>query len=462
MYDNPAGTRHAILSIGRKNGKTALMACLVLAHLVGPEAKENSQIESGARSREQAGKLYKYAADIARMSPVLRGRVHAVPSKKQLVGLKLNVEYTALAAEASSTHGGSPILALRDEVGQVKGPTDDFFTAMETSQGAHEAPLLIDISTQAPTDGALLSLAIDNALKGENRQVVCHLYAAGEDCDLQDRAAWEAANPALAAFRSLDDVAKLAADAAAMPSKENDFRNLILNQRVNVFDPFVSRKVWEGNGGEVLPFVGPVWAGLDLSQTTDLTAFVLVGRDGTGNWACRARFWMPGDLVDERARKDREPYDLWARKGFLETPPGKTIDYGFVAESIREAVAGIDLRGLAFDRYKMALLTEAMALRGIALGCEIVPWGQGFKDMTPAVQALEIELLNGTVRHGGHPVLTMCARNAVVKRDEAGNRKLDKAKSTGRIDGMVALAMAMGLAMTQEQEAPADPQVILL
>jgi phage terminase large subunit-like protein len=452
VYDNPAGTRHAILSIGRKNGKTALAACLVLAHLCGPEAKENSQIESGARSRNQAAKLFKYAKDIVRMSPDLKGRVHVVPSAKMLVGLKLNVEYAALAAEASSAHGGTPILALRDEVGQVKGPTDDFFTAMETSQGAHDAPLLIDISTQAATDGALLSISIDDALTHSDPRIVCHLHSAPENCDLLDKKAWAAANPALKQFRSFDDVAMLAASANRMASKENEFRNLYLNQRVSVFDPFVSRSTWEANGGEVLPFVGPVWGGLDLSQTTDLTAFVLVGKDKDGNWAVRCVFWMPGDLVEERSRKDREPYDLWARKGFLTAPAGKTIDYGWVAEQIVEGVAGLDFQGLAFDRYKMELLRQSLSLRGLSLPGELIDWGQGYVSMSPAVEALEIELLQGHVRHGMHPVLRMCARNAVVKRDEAGNRKLDKAKSTGRIDGMVALAMALGLAKTKAPE----------
>ncbi len=437
VYDNPAGTRHAILSIGRKNGKTALMACLVLAHVCGPEAQENSQIESGARSRDQAAKLYKYAADIARMSPSIRHRVTCKGGTKQIVGKKKNVTYTALAAEATSAHGGSPVLALRDEVGQVKGPTDDFFTAMETSQGAHDAPLLIDISTQAPTDGALLSIMIDDALSGNDPKIVCHLYAADEDADIMDREQWEKANPALGVFRSLADMEALAQKAERMPTKE-----------------------WDENAGAPGEFVGPVWAGLDLSQTTDLTAFVLVGKNEAGQWAVRPRFWMAGDLVGDLAKRDRAPYELWARQGYLYTPPGKSIDYGAVAREIGDMVRGLDLKAVCFDRWQIAAFKRHCELEGVSLPLE--PWGQGWASMSPAVSALEVELLHGRLAHGAHPVLAMCAANAVVKRDEAGNRKLDKAKSTGRIDGMVALAMAIAAAAENKAEDAASEPVVMV
>jgi phage terminase large subunit-like protein len=462
VFDNPAGTRRGILSMARKNGKTALIAAIMLAFLCGPEARPNQQVVSGAMSRDQAALVYRYAKGIAMLSPDIAGRVRCVDSSKRIVGLRLNTEYRALAADGSTAQGLSPVLVVLDEVGQVRGPTNDFFDALVRSQGAHEQPLLLAISTQAATDADLLSLWIDDALAGRDARIVCHHYAAPEDCDLMDKAAWEAANPALGTFRSLADVELQAQEAVAQPSQEALFRLYTLNQRIEVHSPLVSRRTWELNGGDVLPFAGPVWGGLDLSQTTDLTAFVLVGRDTAGNWAVRPTFWMAGDLIEERARKDRESYDLWAREGLISAPSGKAIDYSWVAEQIAEQVAPLDMRGVAFDRYRMATLQEAMNLRGLSFGCELVPWGQGYASMSPAVDALEIELLNERVRHGNHPVLKMCARNAVVKRDEAGNRKLDKARSTGRIDGMVALAMAMGLAMTQEQVPVSEPYVVAL
>lgn len=447
VYDNPAGTRRAILSIGRKNGKTALIAALVLAHLIGPEALPNAQIVSGALSRDQAGIIYKYARDIAYASPEIRGRVRCVDSSKRIVGLKLGTEYKALAAEAKTAHGLTPVLALLDEVGQVSGPHSDFFDAIVTAQGAHEAPMLFAISTQAANDGALLSQWIDDALTGADPRIVCHLHAAPENAELLDEEAWRAANPALDFFRSRDDVQMLAEEAERLPAKENTFRNLILNQRVSLFAPFVSRNLWQAGARDVDPaaFEGPVWGGLDLSQTTDLTAFVLIGRLGD-DWHIRPYFWMAAELVEERARADRVPYDLWLKQGFLTATPGKSVDYGDVAEAIGMLTDGLDMQGIAFDRWKMPLMEKHLGLAGVDL--PLVEWGQGYASMSPAIDALEQELLHERICHGGHPVLTMCAANAVTLRDPAGNRKLDKAKSTGRIDGMQALAQAMGLANT--------------
>lgn len=197
VYDNPHGTRRAILSIGRKNGKTALIASLVLVHLVGPEAKLNSQIVSGALSRDQAAIVFALAAKMIQLSPKLSAVARIVPSGKRLIGLNKNVEYRALAADGHTSHGLSPILAILDELGQVRGPQSDFVDAIITSQGAHAAPLQVTISTQAPNDADLLSVWIDDALASGDRHTVCHLYAAPKECSLDDEAGWAAANPAL-------------------------------------------------------------------------------------------------------------------------------------------------------------------------------------------------------------------------------------------------------------------------
>ena len=157
-YDNPAGTGRAYLSIARKNGKTGIIACLVLAHIVGPEALTNSRMMSGARSRKQAAEVYNYSSKMLMMSPRMKGLYRVVPSGKMIVGLRKNVEYQASSAEAKSAHGGSPIVAVLDELGQIKGPTDDFVEACVTSQGAYgDKAMVFGISTQAATDGDLFS-----------------------------------------------------------------------------------------------------------------------------------------------------------------------------------------------------------------------------------------------------------------------------------------------------------------
>ena len=181
VYDNPKGTSRAYLSVGRKNGKSALIAAVLLAHIVGPEARQNSQIISGARSREQASLVFKLAEKMVRLSPELSRIIKIVPSQKSLIGLPMNVEYKAISAEAGTAHGLSPVLAILDEVGQVRGQHDAFIEAIETAQGAHDNPLLIAISTQAATDGDLFSIWLDDAKNAKDPRIVCHLYAAPED-----------------------------------------------------------------------------------------------------------------------------------------------------------------------------------------------------------------------------------------------------------------------------------------
>jgi len=451
IYDNPRGTRRGYLSISRKNGKTSLIAGIMLAHLVGPEAKQNSQIVSGARSREQAAQVFNYASKMVQLSPTLSGLVRIVPSAKRLIGLARNVEYRALSAEGTTAHGLSPVLAILDEVGQVKGPQDDFIDAITTAQGAHSAPLLIAISTQAADDADLFSQWLDDAEKSGDPRIVSHVYAAPKDAGLLDKKGWRAANPALGIFRNLDDLAEQAKQASRMPSAENTFRNLCLNQRVSTVSPFISVDVWKSCGGVVMEYgSAPVWCGLDLSSRTDLTALVIVGRIA-GVWHVTPHFWTPEQGLMERAKRDRSPYDVWVRQGYLHTTPGATVDYEFVAQDIGAILGMMDVRAIAYDRWRIALLQKELDALGITL--PLVEYGQGYKDMSPALDTLESELLNARMAHGMHPVLTMCAANAIVAKDPAGNRKLDKHKATGRIDGLVALAMAMGVANLKQEDS---------
>lgn len=440
VYDNPAGTRVAILSEARKNAKTATIAFLLLATLVGPEAMQNSRVVSGAMSRDQAAEVYNLAAKCAALSPALAGIVHSTPSGKVLTGLRLNTEYKALSAESTTAHGKSPRVAILDEVGQVKGPRSDFIDAITTAQGAYSDPLLIYISTQAAGDGDLLSILIDDATQNKPASTVCHVYAAEPGADVMDPEAWAAANPALGKFRSLEDLRAQAERAARTPSFENTFRNLCLNQRVSTVSPFVSRDVWLSNGGAAPPMAGRrVWAGLDLSARLDLTAAIFVDEEGHV-WPM---FWAPAEGLQDRAHRDRVPYDVWARQGHLRLTPGRSVDYGFAVRDIAEATGGAEVVAVGFDRWRIDLFRRELELAGLSL--PLVPHGQGFRDMAPALDRLEGLLLDGRLRHGGHPVLTMCAANATTTVDSAGNRKLDKVKATGRIDGMVALAMAVAV-----------------
>lgn len=454
IYDNQTNTRRAYLSIARKNGKTGLIAGIVLAHLVGPEAKLNSQIISGARSRDQAAQVFNYASKMVMLSPKLSEVVRIVPSSKKLIGLPLNVEYKALSAEAKTAHGLSPIVAILDEVGQVRGSQDDFIDAITTAQGAHETPLLLAISTQAADDADLFSQWIDDAIASQDPKIVCHLYAAPKDAGLLDEAGWKAANPALGLFRSYEDLSEQAKQAVRMPSSENTFRNLCLNQRVSTVSPFISREVWKSCGGQVLDFAdNPVWAGFDLSARTDLTALVIIGRIN-GVWHTKSYFWTPEQGLFDRAKRDRQPYDMWVKQGYMQTTPGQTVDYEYVAQDVAGVFSKLNVQAIAYDRWRIDIFRKELTNIGVEL--PLIEYGQGFKDMSGAIDALESELLNGRIAHGNHPVLTMCAANAIITKDTAGNRKLDKSKATGRIDGMVAMAMAFGAMSKDKVENEGD------
>ena len=462
VYDNPHGTHTAVLSIGRKNGKTALIACLLLAHIAGPEAVENSQIVSGAMSKDQAAIVFKLARKIIEASEILSARVKIFPSNKSLLGLSKNVEYAALSAEAKTKHGLSPVLIIFDEMGQVKGPTNDFVTALETAQGAYDDGVKFIISTQAPTDADMLSIIIDNQATNPDPHVVCHVYAGElervdlvdghvESVPLDDEENMRAANPALGVFRSLADLQKLCKKAQDQPSFAPEYQNLNLNMRVEASAPFVSRPIWEANGAPPAGGERPrVYGGLDLSSVSDLTACVLVDED---NGSVYPTFWLPEHGLKAKAEREKVPYDVWAKQGFLQTTPGKAIEYEFVAQYLRRIFNEFDVQLFGFDRYLMGFLRPWLVKAGFtdAELDKFVEFGQGTASMTPALRDLEVKLLNTQLRHGKHPVLNMCMANAKVVGD-SGARKFDKKTARGRIDGAVALAIAVGVMPQQPEE----------
>lgn len=451
VYDNPHKTSLAIFSVARKNAKTALIAFLMLAHIVGPLAVLNTRLNSGAMSRQQASEVYNYAAKSAMMSPMLKDLVKCTPSSKTIIGIPLNTEYRALSADASTNIGGSGAVISIDELGQVVGATSPFIDALTTSQAAHEHPLMFYISTQAPTDAAMLSIAIDDARLNKPPHTVCHVYAADVDCDLMDEKQWKYANPALGVFRSEKDMREQALKATRMPSFENTFRNLLTNARVASFATFIAPSEWRKCNGDVGDLSGMrVYGGLDLSSHLDLTALALFGIDDDGVGHVRMMFWTPERGLHEREKTDKAPYTLWQKQGILSAVPSANIDYDYVAQQIEMELmdSGIKLEALAFDRWRIDLFNRACADNGISF--PLVEFGQGFKDMGPALDKVEEYILNGNLRHGDNPLLNMCAINSVAVADPAGNRKLEKRKSTGRIDGMVALAMAVGVSCKED------------
>lgn len=446
IYDTP--TRRAIISFGRKNAKTTLSCFLLLLNLCGPEAKANSQLYSAAQSREQASILFALAAKVVRMSPDLSSVITVRDTAKQLFCEELGTLYRALSAEASTAYGLSPVFTVHDELGQVKGPRSELYDALETASGAQEEPLSIVISTQAPTDADLLSILIDDAKTGKDKKVKLWLYTADESLDPFGDKAIKQANPAFGDFLNAVEVREQAESARRMPSRESNYRNLILNQRISQTSPFIPRGIWIACAGKVDEEVfrnNTVFCGLDLSARNDLTALAMIARDHNHVWHCKVEFFAPLTNVRDRALRDRVPYDLWAENGYITLTPGASVDYEIVAQRLCELSEEYDIGAIAYDRWRIDVMQSE--LKRMDRELPLVEFGQGFKDMSPALDTLEGELLNSRLLHGGNPVLTWCAANAMASRDPAGNRKLDKSKATGRIDGMVALAMALGVSV---------------
>lgn len=485
--------RKAIYSVGKKNGKTPLIAAILICHLIGPEAKRNEQMYSAAFEKEQAALTFNYMRKMIEYDEELKEITNIRTAVKEIEGKYTGSRYKALSAEAKSKHGISPALLIFDELAQF-GAEREYFDTLIQGFGAHAEPLLLIISTQAADDLAILSQEIDYALKHpEDKTVELFLFTApeqgenGEEIDLMDRENWKKANPALGDFLSMDDMESLAKMAVEMPSYEPGFRNLRLNQRISATARFMGPGTWKRNGAKPNPdalFKGRITAGLDLSGKNDLSALILdayyqdhwsddeTGRDQKYYHNIFCHFWTPLDNIKERQKKDRVDYPLWVKQGYLNGVPGKTINYRYIAQEIADLHALYGIDELRFDRWRIEDLQREFE----NIGCEtyikdkeesptdtalcLAPHGQGYKDMNPAIEAIEDAFTDTKARHGMHPVLTMCVANAVVQTDPTNARKFEKHKSTGRIDGAVSLAMAMHGAELPEENNEQDWEII--
>lgn len=448
--------RQAILSIARRGGKTLLAALVILVHLAGPAKRPNSTIVSAATTRKQASIVYRLAAQMVHMNATLRKTLKVIDSTKRIVHRTDNSTYTAISAEAGGQYGEGLDLVVYDELAQARGSA--LYDALMTSLGSQVQPLMMIISTQAPADDHILSELIDYGLKiqageFEDDSFTVHLYAATPDAELTDEAEWARANPALGDYRDLDEFRATMGRAMKVPSLEASVRNLYLNQRVQAKAPFLTANVWklgEAATDQDLLYDGrPVYGGLDLSRRTDLSALVLCAEDDYGNVHLYPRIWTPADTLSERALRDRAPYQVWATQEFLIPVPGSALDYDFLAADIGDLAGTMAIGRIAYDRWNIDVMKQSLARMGVMV--ELMPFGQGFKDMSPAIAIFEELAMSGRLRHGGHPVLRWCVSNAIVEQDAASNRKLNKAKSFGRIDAAVAAVMAVAALKLQTE-----------
>ena len=462
--------RRAILSLARKNGKTALIAAIVLVHLVGPEAEPNGEIYCAANDRDQASIVYKFAKQMVELEPDLMRRIEIIPSTKTMLVRSTGSVYRAVSAEAGTKHGYLPSLVIYDELAQAKNR--DLYDVLDTSFGARDEPLFIAISTQSNDPAHIMSQLIDDGLSETDPTIVCHLYAADEGCELDDPKQWKKANPALGDFRDRDDLVIAIKQAMRVPASEPKVRNLFLNQRVAPTATLLSRAEWKACAG-VVSFEDreQVYLALDLASTADLAALVM----GSATDPCRIRpfFWKPLEHLREHSNRDFGSGNLryleWANAGQLRTSPGKSIDPSVIATTIAELVQRYRVLGLAFDRWRIEDLLREFDRIGLRAykdgdkgdGLRLVPWGQGFVSMGPSVDALELAILERKLVQPDSPVLNFNISNAVATMDAAGNRKIDKSKARFRIDGAVALAMLMGLRSRDGIKKPFDIETMI-
>ncbi|MCB2077670.1 MAG: terminase large subunit [Novosphingobium sp.] len=446
--------RTGLLSVARGNGKTVLCAGLALCHLIGPEAEPRGECYSAAATKEQSALIFAEMEATILATPWMAARLNVKAFHKQIDDPQSGSIYRALASDGKAVHGLASSFVVCDELAQWK--SRELFDVLRTSLGKRAQPLLLVIGTQSPRAENIMSELVDYAARieaGEIEDNSFHgtVYAVPEDLDGFDPANWHLANPALGKFRSERELAEEAQRADRMPTFEPAFRNLYLNQRVDAEPKAINPAEWEMCGGEFdLDALDgrPCYGGLDLSSTRDLSALALYFPEDAG--ALVLHCWCPRDNMLEREETDRVPYRTWAKQELIEATPGKAIDKRHIAARLAQVRNRYDLRGLAFDRWGMADLRAILNVEGIEL--PLVDWGQGYKDMGPAVDAFEIALLEGKIRHGMNPVLRWAAGNLVYEMDPAGLRKPSKNRSIDRIDPMAATIMAIGLASRDEGE----------
>jgi phage terminase large subunit-like protein len=448
IYGTP-GVRTALITLPRKQGKSTLAAALVLNHLVGPGTEQRGQLFSAACDRMQAALIFDEVCAMLDQRPALRARCNIQQWMKMITDAKSGSVYRALSADARKAHGLGPSTIVCDELAQWK--RRELYDNLTSGTGGRKAPLTIVISTRSADPHHVMTELVDygqKVLDGvlEDRTFVPIIYAAPADADWLDEATWRRCNPAIdAGFRSLEEMRVAAQQAQRMPAREPVFRNLYLNQAVDASsDRFIPLAEWQACRGEVDPEAlrgRPCWGGLDLSSTSDLTSLCLFFPEDGGrilSW-----FWVPRERLQEREQRDHVPYLTWEAQGLLAAPAGRAIDRRAIARTLAEVTAAYDVRGIAYDRWRIEDLNHVLNDEGISINLEA--FGQGYQSFGPAIDALESVILNRQLVHGGHPILTWNVSNALVTMDPAGARKFDKKRAVEKIDGLVALCMAVGL-----------------
>ena len=441
----------AYVEIPKKMGKSELAAAVALLLCCG-DGEERAEVYGCAADRQQASIVFEVAADMVRMCPALSKRVKILASQKRMVYLPTNSFYQVLSAEAYSKHGFNIHGVVFDELHTQ--PNRKLFDVMTKGSGDARMQPLYFLITTAGTDTQSICYETHQKAKDilEGRKIdptfYPVIYGAKEDEDWTDPEVWKRSNPSLGITVGIDKVQAACDSARQNPAEENSFRQLRLNQWVKQSVRWMPMEKWDVCAAPVdaEALEGHVcYGGLDLSSTMDITAFVLVfpPTEEDEPFAVLPYFWIPAENIDLRVRRDHVPYDVWERQGFLMTTEGNVVHYGFIETFIEKLGEKYNIREIAFDRWGAVQMVQNLE----GMGFTVVPFGQGFKDMSPPTKELMKLTLEKKIAHGGHPVMRWMADNIFIRTDPAGNIKADKEKSTEKIDGIIALIMAIDRAI---------------
>lgn len=433
------------------------MAAAVSLLLCCADGEERAEVYGCAADRQQAAIVFDVAADMVRMNPALKKRVKILASQKRIIYQPTNSFYQVLSADAYSKHGFNVSGVIFDELHTQ--PNRKLYDVMTKGSGDARTQPLYFLITTAGTDTHSICYEVHqkalDIMNGRKHDPTFYpvIYGSKESDDWTDPSVWKKANPSLGITVSIDKVKAAFNSAKENPAEENTFRQLRLNQWVKQSVRWMPMDKWDACAFPVdeQALEGRVcYGGLDLSSSTDITAFVLVfpPEDESEGYTILPHFWIPEDNVNLRVRRDHVPYDIWKQQGYLETTEGNVIHYGYIEQFINNLGKKYNIQEIAFDRWGAVQMVQNLE----GMGFTVVPFGQGFKDMSPTTKELMKLTLEKKIAHGGHPVLRWMMDNIYIRTDPAGNIKPDKAKSTEKIDGVVATIMALDRAIRNEGE----------
>lgn len=441
----------AYIEIPKKNGKSELAAAVALLLTCG-DGEQRAEVYGAAADRQQASIVFDVAADMVRMCPALNKRVKILASQKRLVYEPTNSFYQVLSAEAYSKHGFNVHGVVFDELHSQ--PNRKLYDVLTKGSGDARMQPLFFLITTAGTDTHSICYEIhqkaQDIIDGRKIDPTFYpvIYGADDTEDWTNPKVWKKCNPSLGETIGMDKVKTACESAKQNPGEENSFRQLRLNQWVKQAVRWMPMDKWDKCAFAVREddLKGRVcYGGLDLSSTTDITAFVLVfpPLDEEDKYIILPYFWIPEDTLDLRVKRDHVPYDIWERQGYLQTTEGNVVHYGYIEKFIEELGKKFNIREIAFDRWGAVQMVQNLE----SMGFTVVPFGQGFKDMSPPTKELMKLTLEQKIAHGEHPVLRWNMDNIFIRTDPAGNIKADKEKSTEKIDGAVATIMALDRAI---------------